>query len=119
VAIDGGRYLVNKAPVNVGKMRHRVTLEAPTPSRNQIGEEVQGWAAVADVWASVEPLSGRELWNAQQVQPDVTHRVRMWHRPDVRADWRLRHRGRVLNVVAVINREELNEALELVCREEA
>lgn len=35
------------------------------------------WSTFAEVWASVEPLQGREYWNAQQTQSDITHKVRM------------------------------------------
>lgn len=105
--------------MKVNKLRHRVQIQSPTRNQNELGEVTEGWATASTVWASVEPLSGRELAKAQQVQADVTHRVIIRYRPGVKQDWRVVHMGRELNITVVRNIEERNEMIELLCIERA
>jgi SPP1 family predicted phage head-tail adaptor len=58
-------------------MRHRITLETPAETQTVDGSVTRTWAPLATVWASVEPLLGRERFDAQREQADVSHRVRM------------------------------------------
>jgi SPP1 family predicted phage head-tail adaptor len=58
-------------------MRHRVRLEAPTGTRDAHGNPTNAFSLVAEVWASIEGLSGRELYQARQVEARATHTIRM------------------------------------------
>lgn len=107
--------------MKIGPMRRRASLQSPpqeTEAQNQYGEVATAWADVAEVWVQVEPLSGKELWQAQQVQADVTHRVTMRYRPGVRPKWRIVYQGRVFNILYVLNLEERNRTLQLLCVEQ-
>jgi len=58
-----------------GKLRHFVTIENYNASPDSIGEPIKGWIAYAQVWASIEPLSGTEFFKAQQMQAEVTNKI--------------------------------------------
>ena len=110
--------------MRAGWLRHRVEILAKEASQNSFGEEVVAWVTVATVWASVEPLRGREYIEAKQGQVEVSHRVGMRHWLEVGPEMRLRLEvgptgvgGRVLEIVSVINPLERGERLELMCRE--
>lgn len=103
-----------------GRLRHRVTLQAPVESADEYGGTARAsWRDVALVWADVQPeLSGRELMMAQQVESVVTHRVTLRYRSDVSTASRLVFQGRVLEVVQVIDPEERHRWLDLLCAED-
>ncbi len=64
--------------MKAGALRHRVVVQQDTgTTQDAQGHVTESWATYATRWASIEPLSARELWNARQLQPDITHRVRM------------------------------------------
>lgn len=63
--------------MRAGSLRHRVAIQEPVETRDDHGGITRTWNTIATVWASVEPLSGTELYEAQQVQSRVTVRVRM------------------------------------------
>ncbi len=68
----------------VGPMRHLVEVQRDeAASKRASGELVEDWQAVFQEWASIEPLAGREFWNAVQVQANVTHKIRIRVRDDV------------------------------------
>lgn len=110
----------------VGQLDRRVFVEEPpdpTDADNitEAGEVSGDWTKFATKWAAIEPLTGRELFQAQQVQSEVTHRVRMWHEAGITTDMRLRIDGtnpaRYLNILHVMSPLERKQELELLCKE--
>ena len=103
-----------------GSLRHYVTIQKVTVTQDSdTGEPSESWSTLAQVWAAVEPLSGREFMNAQQVESQITHRVRIRARDDVTPDMRISHDSRTLNIESVINIEERDRELHLMCTEVA
>lgn len=103
-----------------GRLRHRVTLQnrvAASPSNLASGEVDASWTDYLTVWASVEPLSGRELIAAQQVNSDVSVRVRLRWRDGITAQMRVSFGGRYYEILAVVDREVRNREIELMCSE--
>lgn len=74
-----------------GKLRHRVQIQSATESRNSHGDVTRTWSTDSTVWASIGPLSGRELLFAQQVESRPTVRIRMRYISGLTASKRLRH----------------------------
>jgi len=103
--------------LNAGDINQRVIVQAATESRGATGEVTKTWTTALTVWASIRPLSGRELLQAQQVQADVTHRVRMRHNTTVTTSHRLLFGTRILEINSVIDPFEAGEELELMCKE--
>lgn len=104
--------------MRAGWLRHRVVIQERAPEQDSYGEERPAWVDAATVWASVEPLRGREYLEARQGQAEVSHRVGMRYRDGVGPAMRLRlPGGRVLVIESVINPLEQGERLELMCRE--
>lgn len=103
-----------------GKMRHVVTLQSPPTDSDSFGQSSTTWVTVGVFRAFVKPLQGRELAIAQQLRADISHSVTMrWLGTSVKVDgtMRLLYKGRYLNIISVINVDERNKELDLVCQE--
>jgi SPP1 family predicted phage head-tail adaptor len=103
--------------VRVGRLRHRVTIQAETATADAGGGYAATWADVATVWARIEAMAGRELVLGGVIRGDASHRVTMRYRSGVSPDSRLVYDGRVFDVLSVANTEERDEVLTLMCRE--
>lgn len=69
--------------ISAGKMNKRVSIEnsvVGSPAVNDFGEPISTWQKFAEVWAAIEPLTGREYWAQQQVQSEITVRIRIRYR---------------------------------------
>lgn len=99
------------------KYRHRVHLQSKSATRNSYGEETLSWVTEASVWCSIEPLTGREYFQAQQVQSQVTHKIMLRYYKGLRPDWRILFGTRTFNIVSVINVEERNIEMVLMATE--
>ena len=105
--------------IAAGKLRHRLSIQEPAKTRAGDGTVSESWLTLAVVWASVAPIRGRELIEAQRFESQVTHRVRMRYYAGLTAQHRLLFGTRVLNIESVLNKEERNVEMELMCREVA
>lgn len=109
---------------DLGKMRDRVRFESPKEDRDSRGQPVKKWVAVCTVWAEVRAMTGRELWQAQQVQQVSSDMVIVRRRADLEQFGpKLRavvetQSNRVLNVVGVRRTEASGEFLEIACLSE-
>lgn len=83
-----------------GKLRHRVRIEKYDYLRDSQGEVLQDtvsgevaqqWVEVAEVWAAIEPVSGREFIQSAATQSKVDARIVIRQRDDVDASMRLVH----------------------------
>ncbi len=105
--------------MSIGKLRHRVEIgKYPVEGKDEWGDPMpQQWKAVATVWASVEALSGRLYFEAQQTAERSDHRITIRWRRGIEPGMVVLHDGREFTIQAVLDREGKRRWLELVCRE--
>ncbi len=103
--------------MRIGPLRHRIALQAGTGTQGEYGNIPLTFSTYATVWASVQPLSGRERLNAQQIHAETTHRIRLRYLSTVTTKDRISFDSRTFEIVSLINWDELNWMLELLCKE--
>ena len=103
--------------MKAGSLRHRVTIQRLTITQGPSGDLVETWADVATLWGAVEPLSGREYWQAQQVAAETSIRVRIRYRAGLDTTMRVIHDARTLEILSIVDPEERHAELQLMCRE--
>ena len=103
--------------MNADKLNKRVTFQTNTPTVNSIGEYVDTYADTFTVWAAVEPLTGRLLFEAQQASSQVQGRVRIRYRTGVTSSMRMSYDTRYLKILSIINPKEANEELQVLYKE--
>lgn len=111
------RDTYRRPPVTTGELRHRITIQQVTEDRDALGGTSEAWSEFAQAWAAVEPIKGREYFGAQQVNSEVTHRVRLRYREGIRSQMRVQFHGRIFGIEAVLNIDERNRELHLMCVE--
>lgn len=104
--------------MRASELRHRVSIQAQSTSVDSYGEPSDTWTTESTVWAMVAPLSGGESQNAEGSTGIVSHRVLMRYNSDVSPKKRLLFGSRILGIESVINKNEKDVELELLCKEE-
>lgn len=106
--------------MRAGKLRHRLTLQSPTGAVDAtFGGQTHAYTDTATVWGSVEPavLMGREQFAAAQLQAELTHRITIRYRAGVTPKMRVSWDSRTFDIEQVVNVEERDRELHLLCRE--
>ncbi|NNV07778.1 head-tail adaptor protein [Geobacillus sp. MMMUD3] len=103
--------------MKIGALRHRVLVQQKIKTQNEYGEETEQWLDVLVAWASVNPISGREFFAAEAVNSEVTHKITMRYRGGITPDMRIKFKDRYFRIIAVMNTQEKNIELQLLCKE--
>jgi len=104
--------------VRAGKLRHLVTVESAIETPSDAGEwEVAIWAVFATTRAEITPLKGTEKFQAQHLDPEITHLVRMRFIDGIIPAMRIVWGSRTFDIKSALNIEERNREIEILAIE--
>lgn len=102
--------------MDVGRLDKRITLCCYQEVENELEQTEQVLTDYKTVWASVEPVRGREYQEAQKLRPELTYKITTrYHK--ISPDMIITYKDRQFEIVSIINIREKNAVLELVCTE--
>ena len=108
--------------MQAGSLRKRVTFQTRDTSVDSYGQQVTTWTDAFTVWAGIEPLSAHELFAAQAVQNEVSHKITVRYRSEIVnpvavAAMRVSYAGRLFNIQGALNIDERRRSIELLATE--
>jgi SPP1 family predicted phage head-tail adaptor len=110
------------APLDAGKLDKQVVIQANVRTDDGGGGANINYVDTGTAWASIEPGSGREFFEAKQLNPELSHVVKIRYRASVTPNHRLRYVSqsvdRVFAIHSVSDPLERHEQLVLLCSEQ-
>lgn len=103
--------------INPSKFNHRLQLQQVTQTPDGAGGYTESWALVSSLWASIDPIRGREKMQGMQLETPITHKIFCRYNSAVTTKKRFLLGSRVFNIVEVLNIEEQNQFLEILAVE--
>lgn len=108
--------------MKAGTLRHTVTIQQRSATIDAVGDVSDSWSTVITARAEIRPLNARELFAAQATQSEVTHQVTVRYRaelanPKAAATYRVLFGARVFDVHGVMNIDERNREVRMLCSE--
>lgn len=104
--------------MRTGQRNRYFTWQYETIASDSMGGFTATWVDACSVWAAMWPISGKEQVKTGQVAMEITHRIRVVYRSDIKPSWRGKYGHRYFNIVSIINPQESNIWLDLLCKEE-
>lgn len=102
----------------IGNMKHRITIKSLATTQDSYGEQAETYTDVCTVWASVEPLIGKEYFAAEQLNSEVSIKIRIRYRNDINDKMVVFYGTRKLLIVSPpIDFLEQHKELILMCKE--
>ncbi len=90
------------------RLRERITLQAPAPEQDALGEPQQRWQNVTTLWADIVPVTGREQFAAQAMQHPVRVKIVLRYQASLMQvlspAWRVLHGATIYTIEAVMPR---------------
>ena len=91
-----------------GKLRRRVTITAPQSSVDAYGQKTNDYQSIAEVFADIRPIGGKEKLRAMAYDTVLTHEVHVRYQPallpTIDADaWRIVYGNRVFEVISAVD----------------
>jgi SPP1 family predicted phage head-tail adaptor len=107
----------------IGDLRHLVSLQNSTNTSDGAGGFTQSYSTIADVFASINPKKGNEIFSdgaqGMQVENPVTHEIFIRYRDDVTISntTKIVFGTREFNIRSILNLEEKNRFLKIEAEE--
>ena len=105
--------------MNIGDLNKRITLQYQTKVSDGLGAFTTTWVDACEVWAAIWPVSSAEIVQANSPTMLVTTKIRIRYRSVIKSSWRVKFGKRYFNIVSIVNANERNEYLDLMCKEAA
>lgn len=103
--------------MRAGLLRHKISIQKKIVLRDSMGGETVTWEPHCYAWASISPLSGHEYFAAKQIQASISHQIEMRYQSGIKTYYRVQWGERNFNIDAILNHEERNIKLTLLCSE--
>lgn len=108
------------AKIDVPSLRHRIEIQSVTRTEDGAGGfGPRVWSKFTDAWASIDPVSAWEKFQASQMETPITHKIVMRYQPGIITAQRIKFGERYFNIVEVLNIEERNVFLKITAVEGA
>ncbi|WP_273845725.1 phage head closure protein [Halalkalibacter alkalisediminis] len=103
--------------MNSGKLNRRISIKEEKKIKDIGGGQTTQPLPIADTWASINTLTGREFWQAQQMEAEVSHKITIRYRKGIKRSQVVFYNERKFDIEYIFNRDEANKFLELYCLE--
>jgi SPP1 family predicted phage head-tail adaptor len=105
--------------LQAGQLKHKLDIEAELHAQDSYGQTTQDWVVfISGLWASIEPLSGKEYYASQQVNAEISHRIKIRYKAGIKPNMRVKFgTDRYFNIVSVIDLNEAHREIHLMCTE--
>jgi len=82
-----------------------------------MGSATTSWQTYATLKAAIWPVSAKETIRGERQEHRITHQVRIRYLSGLNSAMRVNFGGRILEIVSIVNPEERNRHLDLMCEE--
>lgn len=105
--------------MQAGQLKHKLDIETELYVQDTYGQPTQEWVVfLRGLWAVIEPISGREYFSSQQVNAEISHRIKIRYRAGIKPSMRVKFGdARYFNIVSVIDILEGHREIHLMCTE--
>jgi SPP1 family predicted phage head-tail adaptor len=105
--------------MQAGRLNRRVSIDVPMTTQNDTGEEITDFVELSTVWASIEPIRGREalLNGLNAAQMDTRIRLRWSVALDaMNSEWRIRYKEQIFDIVSIAHIRTGHRELEIMAK---
>lgn len=102
--------------MQAGRLNQRISIQQRTTSVDAIGQPVETWTDVAEVWADVRYQKGLEAIKAGADTSVVSVSIRIRYRGGIDAGMRVLHGSDVFDIQAVLPDAGQRQYVDLACR---
>lgn len=102
-----------------GALRHRLTIETPVDVDDGAGGVTRNYAAIDEVWASIETIAANAAWSDNRTGARLTHRIQLRWRADIDTGMRFLFGARIFWVRSVADADAHRRRLSVMVEEQS
>ena len=101
--------------MKAGRLCHRIKVIALEQTADNYGGSTEEEKLIAEVWASVEPLRGQKLFEAQQVNAKTDTKILLRYLDSIGPAQVIGFGAKRYRILSIINTNEKNYEMTLMC----
>lgn len=93
-------------------------MRPPDPELDvdEAGQPLEKWVSVAETWASIRTLRGRELSAAQQINAEITSEIIIRYRTGIDRTMKAVYGDEEFDFLYVIHKDYAKKELQIMCK---
>ena len=103
--------------INIGKLNKRITFRKYQDEKDEMNQSRKKLADYKTVWGSLYPVRGREFYEIQKLQGEVTHKCYVRYLEGIDSNCFLSCGGKVYQIESVMDMDMEHKMLEILCSE--
>jgi len=103
--------------MRAGLLRHRLTIQTLSQTKNAFDEWVESWSDWDTVWGSIEPNLGKRYFEAKQANSEVQGLIRIRYQSGVLPTMRVKYGDRIFKIISIIHPFERKQELHILYKE--
>ena len=103
--------------MKIGTLRNAVEVQKVEEVQDELGQPVEIWKTLHTVWASISPITGREILDAGAERSDITARIVIRWFDGLNTKHRIKFGERIFDIKVVIDDKERTRQYNLMCKE--
>jgi SPP1 family predicted phage head-tail adaptor len=103
--------------MQAGQLNRRIFITQPPTAQDSAGQVSGVWPVFKTLWASVNPVSGREFVQGAQTESQITMTFEVRHITTITTDMRVQFDGKTWLIQSIIQPDDDHRRTQLMCRE--
>jgi SPP1 family predicted phage head-tail adaptor len=103
--------------VKIAELRHRIKIQRRESARDDTGAFILETRDLIEVWAKIEPLKSRDLFQANDIWPGTDHRIITRYFQEVEQGTIITWNDKTFEVTHVTDEDYKHQWLEIMCKE--
>lgn len=103
--------------MQAGELREKIIIQSSTETRTGSGAVTNTWGTFATLWAAVEPMTGREFFQVDQLSAERTIKFVVRYKAGITAKMRISWNSRTFDIRSIINTKQRNRSMQLIAVE--
>jgi len=103
--------------INPGKLNKKVKIFNQANISDKAGGYENQLEEVCEIWASIITLSGKDLWEAQKLNADISHKLIIRNRKDIKKSQIIKYKNKIFDILYLLNANDKETYLEVMVKE--
>jgi len=103
--------------MQAGQLNRRISIIQPPTAQDSAGQVSGAWPVFKTLWASVNPVSGREFVQGAQTESQITMTFEVRRITTITTDMRVQFDDKTWLIQSIIQPDDDHRRTQLMCRE--
>ena len=104
--------------MKIAELRHQIIIQEKVQTADGMGGFTEVLTTIHETWAAIWPVSAKETRENMRIEANISHNIRIRYRSGITHAMIVVFGTRAFEIKSIVNFEEQNIWLDMVCNEQ-